>query len=90
MLFLFISENDRISMKTTPDNTSLCIKTSTRLDSGLYTLTLENSAGTNSYKVEVVVLGTCCVFCLNEKLKKNYKITAVCFVREARQVISLI
>ncbi|XP_038051694.1 twitchin-like [Patiria miniata] len=51
-----VKEDGRVMVKTTHDVTALVVESAQRADSGRYTVTLKNSAGTDSGKVKVVVL----------------------------------
>uniref|UniRef100_A0A8C6ZW98 Titin n=1 Tax=Nothoprocta perdicaria TaxID=30464 RepID=A0A8C6ZW98_NOTPE len=52
-----LKETERVTIKTTKDRTTLTVKDSMRGDSGKYYLTLENTAGTKTFTVTVVVIG---------------------------------
>lgn len=52
-----LKETDRMTIKTTKDRTTLIVKDSMRGDSGKYYLTLENTAGTKTFTVTVIVIG---------------------------------
>ncbi|XP_022091183.1 twitchin-like isoform X3 [Acanthaster planci] len=51
-----VKEDGRVLIKTTHDVTALVVESAQRVDAGRYTVTLRNSAGTDSGKVKVVVL----------------------------------
>uniref|UniRef100_A0A7M4F573 Titin n=1 Tax=Crocodylus porosus TaxID=8502 RepID=A0A7M4F573_CROPO len=52
-----LKETERVTIKTTKERTKLTVKDSMRGDSGKYYLTLENTAGTKTFTVTVVVIG---------------------------------
>ncbi|PSN48991.1 hypothetical protein C0J52_03867 [Blattella germanica] len=51
-----LPESNRVSAATTSDNTSLRVDSSTRQDSGKYTITAKNDYGKDSADIEVIVV----------------------------------